>query len=202
MPQNPDGLASRADAFGRYALPGNRYKKLLGGNFMQLQQGEREEFGKALACDARSIPSEKLDELFAGDWRERLTAAWLVGFAERIEFRPVIARLILEGERFAGKGYSFALARFGEIADAEILDRYLCEYLPHLGHVLAQPWALGALMLIDSKLHANYSTKFTRPGGLWENWVQGGEAISYTPNGMMEIIRSWCEFADGCNTLI
>lgn len=197
-----DDLMSRTDVFGRYALPGNRYKKLMGGRFVRMSALERDEFGKALASDARSIPDEKLGQLFSGDWREQLTGAWLAGVAKRIEFRKIIAERIIEGDRFAGKGHSFSLARFGGPIDADVLSLYLRQYLLRVGRVLAQPWALGALMLLDSQLATNRADEFIADDGPWKRWVEGGEAISYTPTGMMELIRSWCDFADGFNEMI
>lgn len=53
-------------------------QKLMSGSFMELPADERAAFGESLARDARDISDDQLSELFAGDWRERITAGWLV----------------------------------------------------------------------------------------------------------------------------
>ncbi|GAA3066621.1 DUF6000 family protein [Streptomyces glomeratus] len=187
----------RIDVFKRYALAGRRYKRLLGGNFMRLPPGELREFGERLAADSREITPGELNELFSGDWRERLTGAWLAGFGLRLEMRDVISRLLLEGsDRHAGKGYCFALARFGSRGDADTLARYLNQSLGRLDLRADQPWALGALIVLDGNLGTQYSLQFIQGGGVWDRWVQAGESATYTPGEMKAEIQSWCSFAE------
>ncbi|MFC9634342.1 DUF6000 family protein [Streptomyces mirabilis] len=187
----------RTDVFGRYALAGRRYKRLLGGNFMHLPQGELQVFGEQLAADSGEITLDELNQLFSGDWRERLTGAWLAGFGLRLEMRDEISRLLIEqSDRHAGKGYCFALARFGAKVDARTLARYLDRYLGQLDLRADQPWALGALLVLDENLETDYSAEFIQKNGAWDHWVRAGESAIYTPIQMKAEIQSWCSFAE------
>ncbi|MER7859773.1 DUF6000 family protein [Amycolatopsis japonica] len=158
------------DAIDRYVL--SRYSKLLHGNFDgMMTDPERERFLRDLVEDARTITDDELGELLAADWRPRITAAWLIGVDRRTAWRGRIRELFLEsGLVFAGQGYCFALARFGTIADAEILVSYLDHYLARPGLRYDQEWALAALHHIDSDLTTAYTSRYLRPGGLWESW--------------------------------
>jgi hypothetical protein len=141
-----------------------QYRKLLHGNFATLNLPERTEFLRQLAGAAEQVTEDELDVMLAGDWRSRITAAWLIGASRRDQFRERIGELLLESQvTFAGQGYCVALARFGTAADADILDAYLDRYLrPGLRY--DQDWALGALLHIDA-------TRFPRLEGLWQRWT-------------------------------
>jgi hypothetical protein len=191
-----EASAGRADVFGKYALAGRRYKRLLGGNFMRMPHLERDEFGRGLARDSKGISRDELRELFEGDWRERLAGAWLAGFGLRIEMRETIYRLLLQrDERHAGKGYCFALARFGSAGDAQVISEYLRQYLEQLDLRADQPWAVGALMVLDENLGTAYSAEFLQDGGAWDSWVKAGESATFTASQMMGEVQSWCSFA-------
>jgi len=163
-------LSGMPDAIDRYVLA--RYSKLLHGNFAGMMSGpEGEVFLRDLVEDARSITDDELDELLAADWRPRITAAWLIGVDRRTAWRGRVRELFLEsGLVFAGQGYCFALARFGTIADAEILVSYLDHYLARPDLRYDQEWALAALHHIDADLTTAYTSRYLRPGGLWESW--------------------------------
>ncbi|WP_396781510.1 DUF6000 family protein [Microbispora sp. H10830] len=61
------------------------------------------------------MSDEDLCELLRRDWRPRLTAAWLIGLDRRVRFRQAIGELLLSSEVcYAGQGYCFALANFGQ----------------------------------------------------------------------------------------
>ncbi|ANN18580.1 hypothetical protein SD37_25090 [Amycolatopsis orientalis] len=158
------------DAIDRYVI--SRYSKLLHGNFDGMMRGpEREVFLRDLAEDAARITDEELAFLFDHGWRERITAAWLIGADRRTAWRGRIRELFLEsGMVFAGQGYCFALARFGTFADAEILVSYLDHYLARPELRYDQAWALAALHHIDADLTTAYTSRYLRPGGLWESW--------------------------------
>ncbi|WP_143031654.1 DUF6000 family protein [Actinacidiphila guanduensis] len=198
MTAESDGaMPGRTDVFGRYALAGRRYKRLLGGNFMRLPEAELQAFGERMAVDSREITLADLRELFSGDWRERLTGAWLAGFGMRVEVRDVISRLLLEqADRHAGKGHCFALMRFGSMVDADTLARHLDRSLGRLDLRADQPWALGALLVLDENLKTNYSAEFIQRDGVWDRWVRAGESALYTPSQMKAEMQSWSSFAE------
>ncbi|MEV7549956.1 DUF6000 family protein [Amycolatopsis sp. NPDC089917] len=158
------------DAIDRYVLA--RYSKLLHGNFAgMMSDPERETFLTGLVEDARRITDEDLETLLDDGWRPRITAAWLIGVDRRTAWRERVRDLFLEsGMVFAGQGYCFALARFGTIADAEILVSYLDQYLARPDLRYDQQWALAALHHIDADLRTAYTSRYLRPGGLWESW--------------------------------
>ncbi|WP_414490054.1 DUF6000 family protein [Streptomyces halstedii] len=117
---------SSGDLFARYCLPGNRYKKLLSGSFMRADRDQAVQFGVAMMDDARRASASELEQLLQGDWREALTACWLIGFARESEFRPELHKRITEGQvGHIGKGVAFALARFCGLSDAHVLKWYL-----------------------------------------------------------------------------
>ncbi len=142
-----------------------RHLKLLHGNFLELGP-DRDKFVADLVTDARLADNGDLTEALTGDWRKRLMAAWLIGVDRRERFRAELTRLLLDSElTYAGQGYAFALARFG---DADALASYLDRYLAERRHY-DQPWVLGALSLVDGERAAGYLV----PGGPWDRWNQG-----------------------------
>jgi hypothetical protein len=151
-----------------------RYLDLLHGNFLDLSPGERIEFLRALGRDARQVTDAELECMlapgeFAG-WRERLTAAWLIGLDRRTRFREVLADLLLESDLvYAGQGYGFALSRFGQLEDADILAAYLERYLPQRDCHYDQDWVLGGLLHLDEVLGTDRTARFLAPEGLWSN---------------------------------
>jgi Family of unknown function (DUF6000) len=149
------------------------HRKLLHGNFqLMLPPPERATFLQRLVEDAEKITDDELGGLLDGDWRSRITAAWLAGANRRGQFRERVGELLLASQLvFAGQGYCFALARFGTTADAEILTAYLTRYLPQLSLSYDQAWAMGALQYLDARLDTYYAAEFTWPGGLWEQWA-------------------------------
>ncbi|MFC7646320.1 DUF6000 family protein [Streptosporangium lutulentum] len=101
-------------------------------------------------------------------WRERLTAAWLIGLDRRIRFRGVLTDLLLESDLvYAGQGYSFALTRFGQSEDADVLAAYLERYLSQRDCHYDQDWVLGGLLHLDEVLGMDRAADFLVPGGLW-----------------------------------
>ncbi|MFI6921951.1 DUF6000 family protein [Nonomuraea spiralis] len=149
-----------------------RYLDLLHGNFLALPHWKRAEFLRALGCDARQITDVELEIMLApgelAGWRERLTAAWLIGLDRRTRFRDVLADLLLESDLvYAGQGYSFALTRFGQSQDADILTAYLERYLPQRDCHYDQDWVLGGLIHLDEALGTDRTGGFLIPGGLW-----------------------------------
>ncbi len=105
---------------------------------------------------------------------------------------------------YAGGGYCFALARFGDHQGAEILTAYLNRYLPRTDLHYDQPVALGALLHIDSRLGTAHAAPFTAPGGLYQGWVDAvtheRERASYAPDQEQSAMDRLCDFADGWST--
>ncbi len=164
--------AELLDLIDRYVNPevggSRRYSLLLHGNVLGLRPPERQTFLGQLADAARQITDHELGVLLEGEWRSRITAAWLIGVSRREKFRERLGKLLLASELvFAGEGYCLALARLGTGADAEILSAYLDRYLrPGVHH--NQDWAFGALQHIDANLGTNHVARFTTP---WHQWA-------------------------------
>jgi hypothetical protein len=158
----------------RYVATGRgsvrRYLRLLGGFVFLMSDRQVVRFGRSLARDARRIADSDLEMLLESEWRCRLTAAWLIGLDRRTRFRERLGALLLESEYpYAGEGYCFALARFGEERDAEILTAYLDRWLPEDTCDYNQGDAMGALLHLDELHSADRATRFLAAGGLWEN---------------------------------
>jgi len=141
-----------------------------------------------------------LGVLFDGGWRERITAAWLIGMDRRTTFRPPIAELLLASEVvFAGQGYCFALARFGAYEDAAILISYLDHYLAELDRCYDQPDALGALLHLDTRHGTHHADRYLAPGGLWQSWVEHLPWLQLNPADRHRLIDQLCAFAEQHN---
>lgn len=182
-------------AIRRYVIgPGNaaRYMKLLGGNFMRLDEAQRALFLQQLAAAARVVSDYDLAMLLDSDWRSRLTASWLIGLDRRDQFRERIGSLLLASElTYAGQGYCLALARFATAADAGLLAAYLDTYLPEPDKRYDQHWALGALLHLDEQLRTGHAARFLTDGGLWQQWSR----TEKTPAELRDLIRQLCSAA-------
>ncbi|MER6091728.1 DUF6000 family protein [Streptomyces bluensis] len=186
-----------SDLFTRYCLPGNRYKKLLSTSFMRAGREQALKFGAAMMDDGRQVPVGELEQLLGGDWREALTACWLIGFAQKYEFRVELHRLIEEGDiRHTGKGVAFALARFCQPSDACALKRYLERALSELQNRGNQPWCLGALLFIERRLGVQVSQELLAPEGLWDRWSAAGFLESGDPAHWEREVADWIELAE------
>ncbi|WP_262706096.1 MULTISPECIES: DUF6000 family protein [Streptomyces] len=185
----------------RYVSKDRRYLKLLGGGFLRLGDPEEAAFIAALRADALHVSPDEIGALLGYEWRSRLTAAWLVGVARRVEWRERVGELLLASElTYAGQGYCFALARFGSQADAEILVSYLDRYLPRLECRYDQGTALGALLRLDSQLGTSHAERFVVRDGLWERWVDALPHTRGTADAWADVSRSaidiWCDLWD------
>jgi hypothetical protein len=186
-------------AIRRYVTPGRgsvrRYLKLLHGNFLALDDGERRRFLKQLARSARQISDRELATLLDSEWRSRLTASWLIGLGKREQFRDRIGELLLASEvSYAGQGYCLALARFAGPADANLLAAYLDAYLPQLDKRYDQDWALGALLHTDAVLGTEHAARYLTDGGLWQQWHGAGAA----PGELRAWLDRLCTAAGEC----
>jgi hypothetical protein len=176
------------------ARPG-RYLKLLHGNVLSISGSERSEFMLAMGRDARQITDGELSTLLGCGWRERLTAAWLIGLDRRTGFRDCLGELLLDSElAYAGQGYCLALARFETAADAELLCAYLDRYLPQIDCPYDQNWAIGALLHLDERLSGNRARRFLAPGGPWQRSALG----TLDPAGEHRQIARLGAFASEC----
>lgn len=185
------------DLFARYCLPGNRYKKLLSGSFMRAGREHALRFGAAMLVDGRRASAAELEHLLAGDWREVLTACWLIGFAKRFEFRAELHGRLQAGEvRRIGKGIAFALARFCERSDAQVLRNHLQDTLSDPRDRGDQPWFLGALMSIETRLGMSSSSDLLVPDGLWDRWSVAGFLESGDPAHWEREVGGWLELAE------
>ncbi|GII34169.1 DUF6000 family protein [Planotetraspora mira] len=167
-PDDPEMVA----AVERYVVPGEgalrRYLNLLHGNFLELPELERSQFGRDLATSARQISDDELALLLDGEWRSRLTAAWLIGIGRRTHFRDRLAEMLLNSELvYSGQGYCFAFARFADESAAAALVAYLGRYLPDPDCYYDQHWAIGALLHLDERLSTEHASHFLAPEGLW-----------------------------------
>ena len=174
-----------------------RYLELLHGNFIRLPAQECTQFLQALGHDARHIGDAELESMLRpgelAGWRERLTAAWLIGLDRRSQFRDLLGELLLESElTYAGQGYSFALTRFGQPEDADIFTAYLDRYLPRRDCYYDQQWVLGGLLHVDDALGAHRAARFLTPGGLWSRSVFSGSE----PAACLSQIVTLNDFAD------
>jgi Family of unknown function (DUF6000) len=193
MPDPVFGDAELTAAIRQYVTPGRRYLKLLGGNFMTMDQAERTPFLQQLAASARQASDHDLGVLLGGEWRARLTAAWLIGLTRREQFRARIGDMLLASEApYAGQGYCFALARLATTADAALLAAYLSQYLPQPDKRYDQHWALGALMHLDAQLKTSHTTQFLDQDGPWQRWSR----TEKTPAELREMIDRICSLAD------
>ena len=124
------------------------YGRLLHANF--LYDVDLDGFVARINERAAATTDSEIESLLTDDnWRDRIVGAHLAGFGRRTALRDLIGSLLLASERVhAGQGYCFALAAFGEEADAEWLAAYLDRWL-RTEHRYDQPWALGALMFVD-----------------------------------------------------
>ncbi len=153
---------------------------------------------KKLGKAASEISPRELGMLLDIGWRERTTAAWLIAVAGRTEFRDRLGELLLASEvPYAGQAYCVTLAGFGTPADVAPLVAYLDRYLPRPDLHYDQEAALGALLLLDSKLAADHAARFLAPDGLWQQWTDGlpGRDLD-TPDRYQEFIGQLCAFAD------
>jgi hypothetical protein len=126
---------------------------LLHGNFATMDQAAATASSPPLARSAREVSDHELTTLLDGEWRSRLTAAWLIGLDRREQFRGRIGELLLASQdTYADQGYCLALARLATTADSELVGAYLHAYLPQLDERYNQDWALGALLHLDAVL--------------------------------------------------
>ncbi|MGW5465116.1 DUF6000 family protein [Streptomyces sp. NPDC003996] len=181
----------------RYVTPDRRYLKL-GGVLLGMSGRDRTKFLRKLGQAAGEISPHLLDTLLDRGWRERKTAAWLVAVAGRSEFRDRLGELLLASEGpYAGQAYCVALAIFGTRADADLLVAYLDRYLRRPDLYYDQKAALGALLLLDAKLGADYTARFLGPDGLWQQWIDGPPSKDREiPDRYREFIGELCAFAD------
>ncbi|MFJ8943322.1 DUF6000 family protein [Streptomyces sp. NPDC102395] len=181
----------------RYVTPDRRYLKL-GGSLLGMSERDRTKFLRKLGQAASEISPRELDTLLDRGWRERKTAAWLVAVAGRSEFRDRLGELLLASEGpYAGQAYCVALAVFGTRADADLLVAYLDRYLRRPDLYYDQTAALGALLLLDAKLGADYAARFLAPEALWQQWINGPPSKDReAPDSYREFIGELCAFAD------
>jgi Family of unknown function (DUF6000) len=183
----------------RYVQDVHRHRYLIMANVFGMDEAFRQEFLSRLAADARHIATEELRVLLDSDnWQDRITAAWLAAFDRRTELRGEIAEH-LQSDDMVGpvQGYSFALARFGTADDAAILATYLDHALAEPG--FDQPWALGALLYLDTQLGTSNAARFLVPGGAWDQWCQATRvSAEYTnPRTEQDRITRLCILAAG-----
>ncbi|MFD4128827.1 DUF6000 family protein [Streptomyces globisporus] len=151
---------------------GPRYRDLKSRHVLRPGRPHAELLARQLIDDAAAITDAELAALLGFEWRSRLTAAWLIGVGRRDAFRERIGDLLLASEVcHSGGACCFALARFGNHVDAEILTAYLDRYLPRTDLRDDQPAALGALLRLDAHLGTHQAAPFTQPDGLWDQWV-------------------------------
>ncbi|MFF7074191.1 DUF6000 family protein [Streptomyces pseudovenezuelae] len=181
----------------RYVTPDRRYLKV-GGVLLGMSGRDRARFMKKLGKAAGEIRPRELGLLLDGGWRERKTAAWLIAVAGRTEFRERLGELLLASEGpYAGQAYCVTLTTFGTPADADALVAYLDHYLSQPDLYYDQPAALGALLLLDTKLGADHAARFLAPNGLWQQWIDGPPSKDRdAPDSYREFIGQLCAFAD------
>jgi hypothetical protein len=183
-----------------------RYRDLHSHRFLQPGWTHAERFARHIVDDAATSTDAELEALLGYEWRSRLTAACLIGAGRRTAFRERLGDLLLASEFcYSGRGYCFALARFGTHADAEILTAYLDHYLPRTDLRYDQPAALGALLRLDTRLGTHHADRFTEPDGLWDRWVRALAHLcddpAYTAEEQRRSTDLYCDFANGWTRL-
>ncbi|WP_327136279.1 DUF6000 family protein (plasmid) [Streptomyces sp. NBC_01343] len=189
--------AERIKLIRRYVTPDRRYLKL-GGSLLGMTERERAKFLRKLGQAAAEITPRELGILLEGGWRERKAAAWLIAVAGSADFRERLGELLLASEGpYAGQAYCVALATFGTPADADLLAAYLDRYLPRPDLYYDQAPALGALLLVDTKLDADHADRFLTRGGPWQQWIDGPPSKDRdAPDSYREFIGQLCVFAE------
>ncbi|NUW42818.1 DUF6000 family protein [Nonomuraea rhodomycinica] len=177
----------------RYVTPGSgevrRYLQLMGG-FMMLPDRELIRFGRSLARDARRITDKDLQRLLAFEWRSRMTAGWLIGLDRRTRFREQLGSMLLESPLgYASDGYCFALARFGEERDAELLTACLDRRPPRVDDRHQWGDAIGALGHLDELRGAAHAARFV---------VQGGAVDETDLAYLSAYMTEKCAFGESC----
>ncbi|MEW9530820.1 DUF6000 family protein [Microbispora sp. NPDC049125] len=188
-------------AVDRYVRPrigkAPRYLELLHGNFLALTEKVRVRFGRKLVASARQATDDDLALLLDGEWRSRLTAAWLIGVDHRTQFRERLGMMLLESELvYSGQGYCFALARFADEASAGHLVTYLDRYLPDPQCYYNQDWAMGALLHLDAQMGTDRARRFFEPSGLWVGSAFG----RLDPAELKAQIDALCSFVDSVSS--
>ncbi|GLW89733.1 DUF6000 family protein [Actinokineospora globicatena] len=179
----------------RYVMSERRHAVLLHANVVLRGEEMAAQHGPGLARDAATISDGDLDLLLNDTWRERLTAAWLIGMDRRVRHRPRIGELLLASEVVhAGQGYCFALARFGEQQDSLLLAAYLTKYLA-LDRYYDQTWAMGALLHLDSRLGTRHAGQFLL-NGAWQRWSDKNAPQQTYIGTHHHLITTLCTFAD------
>ncbi|MEV0066703.1 DUF6000 family protein [Amycolatopsis sp. NPDC050768] len=183
-----------------YVTPGRRYLQLLNTPFLS-DPAQRQAFGRALAEDSVRITDDELELLLGYEWRAQLTASWLVAFARRAAHRERIGELLLANKRiYAGRGFCFALARFGTEEDARLLVDYLHAFLPRTDRG-EQDSAMGALSHLDARLGTEHSARFLGETGLWSRWLHAKfppdrADVPVSLDQSRDVIRTQCSYAD------
>ncbi|WP_370747786.1 DUF6000 family protein [Streptomyces sp. MnatMP-M17] len=95
-----------------------------------------------------------------------------------------------------GKGIAFALARFCQLSDAQVLKRYLERALSEPENRGYQPWCLGALLLIEGRLGVSLSQGLLERNGLWDRWSASGFLESGEPSHWEREVGDWIELAE------
>ncbi|MEU4670757.1 DUF6000 family protein [Amycolatopsis sp. NPDC023774] len=185
-----------------YVTPGRRYLQLVNTPFLS-DPAARQTFGRALAGDSVRITDDELALLLGYEWRAQLTASWLVAFARRAAHRERIGELLLANERiYAGRGFCFALARFGTEADARLLVDYLHAFLPRTDRG-EQDSAMGALAYLDVLLGTDHAAQFLADNGPWARWLRARcpperADVPVSLDQFREVIQTQCSYADHC----
>jgi hypothetical protein len=191
------------DLIRRYVTPDRRYLKL-GPNLLRMDGAALDAFLAALTRDAASVTPRELALMLEGGWRERRTSAWFISVAGRTEFRDRIAALLLESEVCcAGQAYCLTLSGFGTTADAEILAAYLDRYLlcPDLDY--DQPWAMGALLHMDTVLGTDHAARFITTDGPWQRWIDRRPSdYRIDPDGFRRLVSELRSVAEAASVLL
>ncbi|NUW30892.1 hypothetical protein HTZ77_05600 [Nonomuraea sp. SMC257] len=167
------------------------------GGFMMLPDRELIRFGRSLARDARRISDKDLQRLLAFEWRSRMTAAWLIGLDRRARFREQLGRVLLESPLgHASHGYCFALARFGEERDVDLLTAYLDRRPPRVDNPHEWGDAISALGYLDELRGTDHAARFVARGGAGEESAADGTDLAERSAYMAER----CAFAESCMT--
>ncbi|WP_459181733.1 DUF6000 family protein [Streptomyces sp.] len=193
-------MSEASEPFARYVQMNGRYRKLIAANFRDLPEEEMLSFGQGLAADSLAVSDEEIAVLMAEGWRGRLTAAWLVGFSRRFQFAQDIRGLLQSArEPYAGKGYCFALVRFGGEEDARTLEAYLDVYLRQPDMSSDCGWAMGALSVIYANRGSAPLCSLLEMGGPWEQWLAEKQIADPGFLDRMKDLISWLsDFADHC----
>lgn len=174
----------------------NLYLHLLHSNFVGMP--EQADTIARLREAVASVPDRELELwLLSGQWREVLTAAWIIGLKRQRNFHDSVREQLLASQRcYQGQGLCFAMARFESVEAGDALCEYLIRYLPVGEKQYDQEWAIGALAWVDRATGSDKARAFLEDASLWTITDKGRKIGSFNPLRYVEHMRAIMKYID------